>query len=76
MRLLIVLGLALALSGCCTDEINVTSCPPLSTVSPDMRARLSAELKAIRPDSATAWMSTDWLRMRDAIRACQESAKK
>ena len=71
----ILLVAMLTLAGCCTDQVNVTSCPPLTTVSPEMRARLSAELKLESSDSAIAWMSQDWLKTRDAIRACIASVK-
>ena len=75
MRLILIAAM-LALAGCCTDQINVTSCPPLSTVSSELRARLAQELQGAAPDSAVAWMSSDWLRMRDAIRACAGSIAK
>ena len=65
----------MVLAGCCTDQISVTGCPPLSTVSPELRARLSAELKVVPADSAVAWLSQDWLKTRDAIRACIASTK-
>ena len=70
VSLLLAALVSVALSGCVTDAA-MPSCPTLSTVSPELRARIADEAERLPEGSALGWVVTDWVGLRDQVRACQ-----
>ena len=66
---------AMCLSGCVTDAATVSACPTISTVSPELRARIADETERLPADSALGWVVGDWIGLRDQVRACASTVR-
>ena len=77
MHRLLALMACMALSSCSTPApIDVTvACPPLRAWSPAEQAALALNLAKVSRDSEIWVMSEDWISLRDAVRACNNSPK-
>lgn len=65
------------LVGCETvsSRPTLTVCLPVQEYSAEFQAQAADELMALPPESHLAQMITDYGRMRDQARACQEAVK-
>ena len=70
-----LLAAMMSLSGCVTDAATVSACPTISTVSPELRARIADETDRLSVGSALGWVVTDWIELRDQVRACQSATQ-
>lgn len=69
---------SLALSGCATKpaplpSVSAPVCLPLKAYDPATQKAMADQLKSLPPESPVALAMLDYLRMRDADRACLNS---
>lgn len=71
MRLALALAAYLGLGMCATTGAVDVACVPVKAIAPADQLAIAAEISKLPANDPLVMVGEDWVRMRDAARACQ-----